>query len=220
MLAVLALLTIIILSGTIKIGVILGTLRQGLIGNTSILPAAITAVLVLMLSALAMEPVAVRSLKAMQAAASTDKENPPPSGQIPPQLLNDLHSPFGMPVLAAGVEPFRQFLLAHSSPAERKSVFATALRLRRAAERPSLTENDFATLGVAFTLTELKIAMQVSLLLLLPFYLLDLLVAALLRGLRWGSISPSVAALPFKLLLFILCDGWNLLARILVLSYA
>ena len=71
----------------------------------------------------------------------------------------------------------------------------------------------------AFMLTELKQAFAMGFVLLLPFLVIDLIVANVLAGLGMFMVSPSMISLPLKLLLFVVSDGWILLSRGLILSY-
>lgn len=78
---------------------------------------------------------------------------------------------------------------------------------------------ELLTLVPAFILTELKEAFAMGFVLLLPFLVVDLLVANILVGMGMFMVSPVMIALPLKLMLFVACDGWNLLTRGLVQSY-
>lgn len=79
---------------------------------------------------------------------------------------------------------------------------------------PSLRE-----LVGAFVLTELREAFLMSFLLLLPFLIIDLIVAHILTGLGMMMMSPIIVSLPLKLMLFVAADGWLLLTQSLILSY-
>jgi type III secretion protein R len=71
----------------------------------------------------------------------------------------------------------------------------------------------------AFVVSELTSAFAIAFLVFLPFLVLDLVIASLLAALGMSTVAPGTVALPFKLLLFILADGWYLIARALVLGY-
>ncbi len=98
-----------------------------------------------------------------------------------------------------------------------------------AAAAPSLDEsikvdkpdkNDFQVLIPAFVTSQLKEAFEVGFLLFVPFIVVDMVVANILLAMGMQMLSPTVISLPFKLLLFVLVDGWFLIVRGLVLSYA
>ena len=72
----------------------------------------------------------------------------------------------------------------------------------------------------AFILSELKTAFQIGFLVFIPFLVIDMVVANVLLALGMHMLSPTTVSLPFKLLLFVLVEGWYLLARALVLGYA
>ena len=74
-------------------------------------------------------------------------------------------------------------------------------------------------LAPAFAISELKTAFQIGFLIYLPFLLIDLVVASTLMSMGMFMLSPVMISLPFKLLLFIMVDGWNLLIKSLLLSF-
>jgi flagellar biosynthesis protein FliP len=69
-------------------------------------------------------------------------------------------------------------------------------------------------------ISELQTAFQMGFLLFLPFLVIDFLVASVLMSLGMMMMPPNVVSLPFKLLLFVLVDGWHLIVRSLVQSFA
>ena len=72
----------------------------------------------------------------------------------------------------------------------------------------------------AFVTSELKTAFQIGFLVFVPFLMIDLIVASVLMSMGMMMVSPVLVALPFKLMLFVLADGWNLLIGSLVSSFA
>jgi type III secretion protein R len=82
-----------------------------------------------------------------------------------------------------------------------------------------LDKDDFQVLIPAFVTSELKEAFQIGFLIFVPFIIIDMVVANVLLAMGMSMLSPSVISLPFKLLLFVLVDGWFLIVRGLVLSY-
>ena len=116
-------------------------------------------------------------------------------------------------------EPLREFLLEHSSEREREFFLRTVGRMSVAAddERPGAT--DFIIIVPAFTISELTSAFQIGFLIFLPFIVIDLVIANILMAMGMMMLSPTVVSLPFKLLLFVLIEGWAKLAHGLVLSY-
>lgn len=84
---------------------------------------------------------------------------------------------------------------------------------------PKLDKSDFQVLIPAFVTSELKEAFQIGFLIFVPFIIIDMVVANILLAMGMSMLSPSVVSLPFKLLLFVLVDGWFMIVRGLVLSY-
>lgn len=85
--------------------------------------------------------------------------------------------------------------------------------------KPSLSKDDFQVLIPAFVTSQLKEAFEVGFLIFIPFIIIDMVIANILLAMGMSMLSPSVISLPFKLLLFVLVDGWFLIIRGLVLSY-
>ncbi len=197
--ALLLLLSGVLLLAYLKIGVVLAVLRRGLGG---IPPASLTALLALLLSGLAMAPLCERCQKAWLGAHS--------SKDAQATVFTRLQ---------AGTAPLREFLLKHTPVREQMSVQELARQLDKAAAAAPIEQPGIFTLLVAFALSELRVAFQIAFLLLLPFLLIDLLCASLLSGLLMPGLSARAVALPFKLLLFVACDGWQVLARGLLSAY-
>jgi flagellar biosynthetic protein FliP len=72
----------------------------------------------------------------------------------------------------------------------------------------------------SFLTSELKTAFQIGFLMFVPFLIIDLVVAAVLMSMGMMMLSPMLISLPFKLMLFVLIDGWSLIAATLVTSFA
>jgi flagellar biosynthetic protein FliP len=72
----------------------------------------------------------------------------------------------------------------------------------------------------AFVTSELKSAFQIGFMIFIPFLIIDMVVASVLMSLGMMMLSPVLVALPFKLMLFVLADGWNLLLGSLAASFA
>ena len=102
----------------------------------------------------------------------------------------------------------------------RKNDLALFIRLAGEARPHSLAEVSFTTLVPAFVTSELKTAFQMGFIIFLPFLVIDLVVSAVLMALGMMMLPPVVVSLPFKILLFVLVDGWTLLMQGLVASYS
>ena len=88
-------------------------------------------------------------------------------------------------------------------------------------EKPADAQSvSMMTLIPAFVLSELKSAFIIGLVIFIPFLVLDMLVSAALMSMGMMMVPPSVVSLPFKLLLFVMVDGWSLITTALVGSYS
>ena len=83
------------------------------------------------------------------------------------------------------------------------------------------SQEDVATTALipAFVISELKTAFQIGFLIYIPFIVIDMIVASTLMSMGMMMVPPVMISLPFKILLFILVDGWHLIVRSLVLSF-
>jgi type III secretion protein R len=116
-------------------------------------------------------------------------------------------------------EPLRDFLLKHSHPRERAFFLRTAQKSLPAERGAQVAERDFIVVLPAFTVSELSAAFQIGFLIFLPFLVVDLVVSNILMAMGMQMLTPTTVSLPFKLLLFVLVDGWVKLSHGLVLSY-
>ena len=112
--------------------------------------------------------------------------------------------------------PLRAFLFRHSGAAER----ATFARVLRADSQASAARHDdLWVLAPAFVATELRKAFWLALLVMVPFLLIDLLVAVAIAATGLTAMPHLALALPLKLLLFVSVDGWRLLLEALLVGY-
>ncbi len=119
----------------------------------------------------------------------------------------------------AAKEPLREFLIKHSPPRERAFFLKTAQKTLSPDKAHQLTERDFIVVVPAFTVSELATAFQICFLIFLPFLVIDLVISNILMAMGMMMLSPTTVSLPFKLLLFVLVDGWVKLTHGLVLTY-
>jgi type III secretion protein R len=119
----------------------------------------------------------------------------------------------------AGKEPIRDFLVAHTSIHERRFFMRTAQAALPKERRSSLEEKDFVVLVPAFTVSELTAAFKIGFVIFLPFLIIDMVVSNILMAMGMMMLSPTTISLPFKLLLFVLLDGWSKLVHGLVMTY-
>lgn len=115
--------------------------------------------------------------------------------------------------------PIGEFLAKHSRP-EMTQLFTNRATILWPEEfRVSIGPNNILIQVPAFLLSELSLAFQIAILVYLPFVVIDLVVANVLTALGMMMVSPTLVSIPFKLLLFVLIDGWYRLLDGLVLSY-
>jgi len=117
--------------------------------------------------------------------------------------------------LARGEVPMREFMLRQT----RQSDLQLFAGLARLPEGTPAAEVPMRVLVPAFVTSELKSAFQIGFLIFIPFLIIDLIVASVLMSLGMMMLSPVLVALPFKLMLFVLADGWNLLLGSLAASF-
>lgn len=118
-----------------------------------------------------------------------------------------------------GKKPVQDFLMKHSGKVERSFFLKTAKVIWPEGRAESLTEDSFLILIPAFTISELTSAFKIGFLLYLPFIIIDLVVSNILLAMGMMMVSPMTISLPFKLLLFVLINGWSRLIHGLVLTY-
>ncbi len=116
-------------------------------------------------------------------------------------------------------EPLREFLIKKVKDKDRALFFHLAKKMRKAEDRKDIGDRDFMIIIPAFVVSELKEAFQIGFLLFVPFIVIDMVVANILLALGMHMLSPTTISMPFKLLLFVLVDGWYLIAKGLVVGY-
>ena len=112
--------------------------------------------------------------------------------------------------------PMRGFMLKQT----RQSDFALFARLARLDDGVTAETAPLRVLVPAFVTSELKTAFQIGFMVFIPFLIIDMVVSSVLMSLGMMMLSPVLVALPFKLMLFVLADGWNLLIGSLAASFA
>ncbi|RDY28934.1 flagellar biosynthetic protein FliP [Romboutsia weinsteinii] len=113
-------------------------------------------------------------------------------------------------------KPIRKFLLKQTRDEDLK-LFVDSSKI----DKKEMTKENIPlhVLVPAFAISELKTAFQIGFLIYIPFLIVDLVVSSTLMSMGMFMLPPASIALPFKLLLFIMVDGWNLLIKSLLLSF-
>ncbi len=121
--------------------------------------------------------------------------------------------------LAASAEPFRKFMASQVHEGD-LALFLDLAGLPPAPENARPDQLPWRALLPAFLVSELKRAFEIGFLIFLPFLVIDMVVASLLMSLGMMMLPPNVVSLPFKLIFFVLIDGWRLVAGSLVQGFA
>lgn len=192
----------------VKIAVVFSILRNAL-GTGQVPSGTVIAALAAILTLYVMAPVGTQIADAAgPAAARVDVANP----------LADLDALSA--AIEAGVVPLKGFLERNAGEREQTLFLDLARRARPPEQRDAVSGDDLLVLLPSFLITELSEAFQIGFLVFLPFLVVDLVVSNVLMSLGMHMLSPTQVSMPFKLLLFVMVDGWYLLARALVLGYA
>lgn len=137
------------------------------------------------------------------------------------KVYNEAYLPYtqnSMPfdqALVKAEDPLRQFM----SKQTRQSDLALFVRLAKLEPNITAQNAPMRVLVPAFVTSELKSAFQIGFMIFIPFLVIDIVVASVLMSLGMMMLSPVLVALPFKLMLFVLADGWNLLIGSLAASF-
>jgi flagellar biosynthesis protein FliP len=117
--------------------------------------------------------------------------------------------------LAEAAKPMKQFMIKHT----REKDLMLFLEYTRA-ERPTSVEDISLTVLVpAYAISEMKTAFQIGFMIFIPFLVIDMIIASTLMAMGMMMLPPVMISLPFKILLFILVDGWYLVVKSLLLSF-
>jgi flagellar biosynthetic protein FliP len=126
------------------------------------------------------------------------------SGQVDGQTAYEL-----------GISPLRQFLFKYT----RERDLALLIHLSDLPRPKNREEVPTHVLIPAFIISELKTAFQMGIFIFLPFLVIDMIVASALMSMGMMMLPPTIFSLPFKLLLFVMADGWHLIVRSLLTSF-
>jgi len=186
---------ILLMTGFTRIVIVLSLLRQAL-GTQSAPPNQVLIGLSLFLTVVVMTPTLDR-------------------------LYEDAYQPLAQNEISFGEAlnraegPMRSFMLRQTRDAD----LALFSRIAKASEITTRETVPLRVLVPAFVTSELKTAFQIGFMIFIPFLIIDMVVASVLTSMGMMMLSPMLIALPFKLMLFVLVDGWNLLLGSLVSSF-
>ncbi|MDP9902290.1 flagellar type III secretion system pore protein FliP [Variovorax ginsengisoli] len=137
------------------------------------------------------------------------------------KIYDDAYVPFSASKISAeqalerGVAPLKTFMLKQT----RESDLALFARLAKAPDMQGPEDVPLRILLPAYVISELKTAFQIGFTIFIPFLIIDLVVASVLMSMGMMMVPPATIALPFKLMLFVLADGWQLLIGALAKSF-
>jgi type III secretion protein R len=193
----------------VKLSIVFSVLRNAL-GTGQVPSGTVITVLAALLSGFVMLPIVREVASAVAPYAVHVNPDAPFAGDSKAALFASFEH---------GVEPWRRFLERNAGTSER-SLFTDLLkRASPASERAAIRGSELGVVVPAFFVTELAEAFQIAFLVLLPFLVVDLVVATILASLGMQALSPAVVALPFKLLLFVSTDGFRSLIEALIAGY-
>lgn len=194
----------------VKLAVVMSLIRSAL-GTQQVPPNLVITGLAMILTIYVMAPVGLQVYRAAGEVINQGT-NQPLVSQATVELL--------VKAVDAGKEPMRAFLEKNAHEGEKKLFYNMALKMHTNEEdRAAIKETDFINLIPAFAISELAEAFAIGFIIFLPFLIIDIVVANILLSLGMFQISPITLSLPFKLLLFVLVDGWHLIVKGLILGY-
>lgn len=117
--------------------------------------------------------------------------------------------------LAAAAIPMKEFMAKQT----RQKDLALFLQYTKAEQPKTVQEIPLSVLVPAYVISELKTAFQIGFMIFVPFLVIDMIVASILMGMGMVMLPPVMISLPFKILLFIMVDGWYLVVKSLLLSF-
>ena len=137
------------------------------------------------------------------------------------KIYTDAYQPFAdnkismAQALEKGAAPLRTFMLRQTREAD----LALFVKISNSGEIQSVDQVPMKILIPAYLTSELKTAFQVGFVVFIPFLIIDMVVASVLMSMGMMMLSPMIISLPFKIMLFVLADGWQLLIGSLVQSF-
>ncbi|EAK3364193.1 flagellar type III secretion system pore protein FliP [Campylobacter lari] len=186
---------IFVMTSFLRLVVVFSFLRTAL-GTQTMPPNTILITLALILTFFIMEPVATKSY----------------NEGIKPYIAEQIGYE---EAFAKGIKPFKDFMLKNT----REKDLALFYRIRNLENPKTIDDVPLTVLVPAFMISELKTAFEIGFLLFLPFLVIDMVVSSVLMAMGMMMLPPVMISMPFKLLIFVLVDGWNLLIQNLVKSF-
>ncbi len=200
---------IMLLTSFMKIVVVLSLLRQAL-GVQQTPPNQVLNGIALLITIYVMFPTGLAMYKASEETIRT---------QAPQTVISSEAATFIVNVVDKAKEPLKGFLERNCTTKNMASFYKLAYRLFPEPYKSQLKANDFIILIPSFITSQLKTAFEIGVLIYLPFFVIDLVVSNILLAMGMMMLSPLTIALPIKLLLLVLVDGWTVLIQGLAISF-
>lgn len=200
---------IMLLTSFMKIIVVLSLLRNAL-GVQQTPPNQVLNGIALLLTVYVMFPTGLAMYSAAQTAIQTRPPTTVLSGEAAVYVIN---------VMDHAKEPLRDFLNRNCNAKHMRSFYNLAYRIFPEPYKQQLKPTDFIILVPSFITSQLKSAFEVGVLIYLPFFVIDLVVSNILLAMGMMMLSPLTIALPIKLLLLVIVDGWTVLVQGLAISF-
>lgn len=201
---------VMLLTSYVKIVIVLSLLRSAL-GVQNSPPSQVLNGIALLLTVYVMFPTGV----AMYNAATAEHLNQ----NIPKELISGSSAGYIISVVNAAKEPLRTFLVNNTIGKHLASFYQLAYKSLPEGYREGLQPNDFLILIPSFITSQLKGAFEIGVLIYLPFFVIDLVTSNILLAMGMMMLSPLTIALPIKLLLVVMVDGWTLIIQGLVMTF-
>lgn len=200
---------IILLTSFLKIVIVLSLLRNALGVQQAPPNQALTGIAVLM-SIYVMFPTCV----AMYNAGKDYITN-----EAPKELFSKSSALYVYNVVEKTKEPLKKFLIINMSTSHQRNFYQLAYKSMPKEFQKDLKMDDFLVLAPAYITSQLKGAFEIGVLIYLPFFVIDLVTSNILLAMGMMMLSPLTIALPLKLLLVVMTDGWTLVIQGLVQTY-
>lgn len=200
---------VMLLTSYIKIVIVLSLLRNAL-GVQQSPPNPVLSGIALLMTVYVMFP----TMLAMYKSSEEFRKTTPPSS-----LFTGESAQYVVNMMEVTKEPLRAFLQRNTSGKHITSFYQLAYRSFPPEFRADLKPYDFIVLIPSFITTQLKAAFEIGVLIYLPFFVIDLVTSNILLAMGMMMLSPLTIALPLKLLLIVMVDGWTLIIQGLVLSF-
>ena len=201
---------IIMVTSFVKISVVLSIVRSAM-GTQQIPPTQVITGMAIILTVYIMTPV---GLEIYRATETMVQQKRPGASLVSPETVDLI---FDALIEARG--PVKAFLSKNSHLKDRAMFYSMAKRLRKPVDRDGVEPEDLMVLIPSFVISELKEAFQIGFIIFVPFLVIDMIVANILMALGMQMLSPTTISLPFKLLLFVMIDGWYLITKGLITGY-